>query len=55
MPFNSGEWGYWVWPEILDRLRGEARRLGLEHCVTTTRSDMAFAIWFHEEGDARLL
>jgi hypothetical protein len=54
MPFNSGEWGYWVWPEILDRLRGEARRLGLEHCVTTTRSDMALTIWFHEESDARV-
>jgi hypothetical protein len=54
MPLNDGEWGYWVWPENLDRLRGEARRLGLEHCVTTTRSDMASTIWFHEESDARV-
>jgi hypothetical protein len=54
MPANDGEWGYWVWPENLDRLRGEASRLGLEHCVTTTRSDMASTIWFHEESDARV-
>jgi hypothetical protein len=54
MPLNDGEWGYWVWPDNLDRLRGEARRLGLKHCVTTTRSDMASTIWFHEESDARV-
>ena len=54
MPLNDAEWGYWVWPENLDRLRGEARRLGLEHCVTTTRGDMASTIWFHEESDARV-